>query len=679
MMDEKELSKDVRNYFIYHEIPNKCQDGNVFLQKGFSFDEVVSGLRIEDKNRNKKMTADEQSAKTFAIIPSMLIYIAGGYTPIVIVANNGQVTQFIKRLIFIQHMLCEHLESLNKYSKEDLAIFNGYLYYNTENKYLKKDTALVEAMTGVKRKVIICAYHHVQLARMNNIFDIVERAKTYLIIDEVHKLGAYTEPGYLDEELDMHLYHDPEDITRRNNQMILLKNRCTVRLEVSATIQTVLNNDKDFYSDNLIKLNNSNKYTGITKTKWIEYEESKEDEENYGIRSSVDHIIMERYTHPLFKRCDFRNNKVDEHPSIFVNRVEREIKRQNNFSESIINREIDGITSITEQGEGIGIACLNYKKSNRITIFGHSSIKLENGEHFFSSKTKLTVGDILQYLSEEGVSVHKVIVINTHDMGSMGMSYCSHFDKPQHWHATDVILRVPKNMSCEDLKQSAARAWGNHHDDIRPTIYYNKGSNAKEKVIQTYVLQNAQIDSIVSLSSHGNMNVYEHLNTLNIFDNFVNKKYIKFGTIRGKIIKNPDGRKQKKILRDSDDSMKILHAFDAEKYKMFTHTIEEDDDVQKSLEIVGDEEFDRLTLKMFPLWANKDSKIANFMKELCPVKVYDTTEMRELCDSHGIKHIKQLTTIHTGTNGFGTILDIFEGYYRLHPCLVDSFKLNFNY
>ena len=104
-MEINNLAEDVRNYFIYHE------DGNVFLQKGFSFDEVVSGLQIEEKNRNKKMTADEQSAKTFAIIPSMLIYIAGGYTPIVVVANNGQVTQFIKRLLFIQGMLHEHLKS----------------------------------------------------------------------------------------------------------------------------------------------------------------------------------------------------------------------------------------------------------------------------------------------------------------------------------------------------------------------------------------------------------------------------------------------------------------------------------------------------------------------------------------------------------------------------------------
>lgn len=658
MMEINNLAEDVRNYFIYHE------DGNVFLQKGFSFDEVVCGSRIEDKNRNKKMTADEQSAKTFAIIPSMLIYIAGGYTPIVVVANNGQVTQFVKRLLFIQDTLHKHLKSLNKYSLDELSIFAGYLYYNTENKYLKKDTKLAEALSGSNRKVIICAYHHVQLARINNIFD--ECCKTYLVIDEVHKLGAYTEPGYLDEELDMHFYHDPEDITRRNNEMILLKRRCTVRLEVSATIQTVLNNDKDFYSDNLIKLNHTNKYTGITKTRWVEYQESKEDEENYGIRSAVDHIIMERYSNPLFTRNDFRNSKVDKHPSIFVNRVEREIKRQNNFSESIINREIDGITSITEQGEGIGIASLCYKKRHQITIFGHSSTKLENGEHFFSSKTKLTVGDLLQHISEEGVDVHKLVVINTHDMGSMGMSYCSHFDKPQHWHATDVILRVAKNMSCEDLKQSAARAWGNHHDDIRPTVYYNKGSNAKEKVIQTYVLQNRQIDSIVSLSSKGNLNVYEHLNTLNIFDNFVNKKYIKFGSLRGKIVKNPDGKKQKKILRESDDSMKILQAFDGEK-------------IDESSEIVGNEEFDRLTLKMFPIWANKDSKIANFMKELCPTKVYNTTEMRELCDSHGIKHIKQLTTIHTGTNGFGTILENSDGYYRLHPCLVNSFNLNFNY
>ena len=668
-MEINELAEDVRNYFVYNSIPNKCQDGQVFLQKGFSFDEVISGKKIDIKDKNKKMTADEQSAKTFAIIPSMLIYIAGGYTPIVIVANNGQVTQFIKRLVFIQGILRDYLKSLNKYSKEELSLFSRYLYYNTENRYSKKDNSLAEAISGVNRKVIICAYHHVQLSRINNILDNNVNCKTYLVIDEVHKLGAYTHTGYFDEELETFSYHNPEKITRRDDEMILLKRRCSVRLEVSATIQTVLNNDRDFYSNNFIKLNHSHKYTGIEKTKWIEYEDVKEDDEDYGIRSCVDNIIMERYINPLFTRHDFRNDKVDKHPSIFVNRVEREIKRQNNFSESVINRNIEGITSITEQGEGIGITNVHYKNKNKLYVFGHYSIKMKNGEHFFPSKTKLTVGDILQFIAQEGVLHHKIVVINTHDMGCMGMSYCSHFDSPQNWHATDVILRVTKSISCEDLKQAAARAWGNHHDDIRPTIYYNKGSNAKEKVIQTYILQNKQINSIIS---DENVNVYEHLNSLKIFDNLVNKKYVKFGQIRGEIVKNPDGRKHKKILKENDETMKILEF-------MSSCTEIVDDEIKKSLKIVGDEEYDRLTLKMFPIWATKESKIANFMKELSPMKVYDTSEMRELCDTYGIKHIKQLTTINIGTNGFGTILDEFESYYRLHPCLVESFNLNFNY
>jgi hypothetical protein len=92
---------------------------------------------------------------------------------------------------------------------------------------------------------------------------------------------------------------------------------------------------------------------------------------------------------------------------------------------------------------------------------------------------------------------------------------------------------------------------------------------------------------------------------------------------------------------------------------------------------IDNEEFTRLTKKMFPKWSKNDSKIANFMKNLDPYKKYTENEIKELCTLNGIVNIGQLTNIKIGTNGFGTILQKNNNCYRLYPCLINDFLTYF--
>ena len=90
-----------------------------------------------------------------------------------------------------------------------------------------------------------------------------------------------------------------------------------------------------------------------------------------------------------------------------------------------------------------------------------------------------------------------------------------------------------------------------------------------------------------------------------------------------------------------------------------------------------EKEFKRLTEKMFPKWVNDDSKIARFMHNLDPEKVYSETEIKQLCKENGILRVGQLLTRLVGTNGFGNIIQKVSREYKLYPTLVNAYNKYF--
>ena len=88
-------------------------------------------------------------------------------------------------------------------------------------------------------------------------------------------------------------------------------------------------------------------------------------------------------------------------------------------------------------------------------------------------------------------------------------------------------------------------------------------------------------------------------------------------------------------------------------------------------------EFVRLTTKMFPKWKTQDTKIARFMQNLDPKKIYSETEMRQYAKEKGMKNIGQVQSINVGTNGFGTIMKKSGTTFQLYPELVPAFEKYF--
>lgn len=114
----------------------------------------------------------------------------------------------------------------------------------------------------------------------------------------------------------------------------------------------------------------------------------------------------------------------------------------------------------------------------------------------------------------------------------------------------------------------------------------------------------------------------------------------------------------------------------------FTPEVNEDD-LPDELSIY---EFKRLTEKMFITWSKPytETKIARFMRELDPEKVFTAEEFKAYCDEHQIL-INLVTNIRVGKkehgHGFGTIIrkNKEDVTYQLYPELVDSFNHYFSY
>jgi hypothetical protein len=92
-------------------------------------------------------------------------------------------------------------------------------------------------------------------------------------------------------------------------------------------------------------------------------------------------------------------------------------------------------------------------------------------------------------------------------------------------------------------------------------------------------------------------------------------------------------------------------------------------------------EFNRLRTDCFPKWSAIDNrnKIALFMHELNPHKVYTREEFYEYCGEKSITDPGKLFNIERGGKGYGSIIRVNrDATYQLYPELVDAFVQNFN-
>jgi len=108
--------------------------------------------------------------------------------------------------------------------------------------------------------------------------------------------------------------------------------------------------------------------------------------------------------------------------------------------------------------------------------------------------------------------------------------------------------------------------------------------------------------------------------------------------------------------------------FDLSCYNETIETFEEEGDMSKK-------EFDRLTIKRFPVWATGDSHVSKFMSDLDPNKSYSLSDFKELCLHSNVRVLDLVGGVKG--NKYGSVIERVGSTYRLHPALVDSYLLHF--
>lgn len=90
------------------------------------------------------------------------------------------------------------------------------------------------------------------------------------------------------------------------------------------------------------------------------------------------------------------------------------------------------------------------------------------------------------------------------------------------------------------------------------------------------------------------------------------------------------------------------------------------------------EEFKRLVDSRFPAWSKGSTKIANFMHNLDPTKVYTKEEIQEACAVGGIRLLDCHIIAGQKRVKYGNILQVRNGTYQLFPSLVGPFCKHFD-
>lgn len=531
---------------VYDFYFDKLGKNGILLEQAFNFNDLLQNLEFNIPSCDKMalITAEEQARKTFLCIPIALIYLALGFTPIYSVLDIAQKEQLLSRLSIYMKELSEYLKSLPSINLSLVERYDDILY--EDSKRACDAEKLFNAISGVENRIIITIKHFKHLERVNKKINtaIMNRlnSKLVLLIDEAHKAGGYktVKAPYISDKV------------QYDKELLKLKNNCLKYIPITATPSDPFYCDATLSIKNLVKIPTDNGYTGITNTVFNiidtdvpKYKKGTPDNNRIFLSNGVFNTIENIINKPIIERESFKNGIItkDKHPHIIFMKVDRLLANMNKIFKQL--SAFDKLTIINYTGKGINLFSENMK-NDVVTINGMTGLKVD-GEHFFCSRQSKSpsISDVFQFLAERGVEQHPYILVIVYDLGEEGISFISHYDKPQNWHLTSAILSLPSSITASDAKQTCARVFGYYYDNIIPTIYCNQ--KLKEQIVKTYYLTKDTIENLKSLDEHEN--VLQVLNNQEIFSNRLPTKYCAIPDVKIKTKINPNAEAEDKILK----------------------------------------------------------------------------------------------------------------------------------
>ena len=306
-------------------------------------------------------------------------------------------------------------------------------------------------------------------------------------------------------------------------------------------------------------------------------------------------------------------------------------------------------------------------------VYNGDGISFQQGKKKFTMKTTISV--FLQYLKENGgVEKYPRLLIFAGDLAGRCISFVS---SDYEWHLTEQRLLVSSSCDEPELMQKV-RLCGIYKDDAPLTLYTTK--KTMDELYKAYLRQEEFICSLKHPDSQSFEIARESIEAMEIHSSkLTRRKMVKDKTIEYKLTTvnyEVGWHSTSYELKTGEDG---AHHPTRLPPSIFYEAYGEKavSDTQPT-SVETDEAIDHIQ-KMFKKWSTAETKIARFMQELDPDKIYTNEEMAEYIDSKELTgNFTNLFTKNTKkSNGYGNLLEHCRGGIRLRPSLQDLFRVYF--
>jgi hypothetical protein len=549
---ELSLSHAAFRYFRHKYNKDSGLDGSWLLHEAFSLTKLMNNVELSHKERYALFTALFQSGKTFIAIDLIIIYLAMGLTPIVVVPKSSDVNQLCGRIPkeitnFVTEMKAQG------FSDESLSIYDEILYHST-SRPIDDITKFEKAITKERNRCIICLKHYTHIERL---LDLDPDSTIALFIDEAHSVAGYKE---YNENVD--LLHD--DTVRFDTAIVALKAEAAARGKVilqSATAAKILVSEHQLWSEGICQTIPGPWYRGPAQ---IEYQliGTKDAEEE--IINAFTQLSRQEPQERIVYRDGGRR---DIHPIYLYIHAIRPVNQQKSILQAfhddnpIVNQDIIDANWLvmTYQGEGLRVW---HKRlmGQTLEIGGVISTDHGSGEHLLPGIQPYQMSDWCH--ANGGVEQFPRRAVLSFDLGGQGTTFSQH-NFPHH-HLTHALIFG--NMSSALIAQLLNRLSGNHGDN-HPLIGMVSRAN-KEKSIKEFLAHDRWIKDLCSLRQRGNFQVSKYLTEQKHMEGHLPKKYIDLKKSRNllKTGPNPNLKEEKKAMLKTH-AAEICIAYDAEKFE----------------------------------------------------------------------------------------------------------------
>lgn len=442
--------------FLAREIPNFLEIKQVVDRE---YAEPIGAIGNRDFSRkNKVLKGPMQSGKTWRIIGHSLYTCLIKETSALIVLENklSACEQFVNRFRTIFTKLTNFLEQNN--------IPLEKLLYILDIKRGKEATRLQikNALNGRAPRIFVILRSEFDLEPVNRAISRVQRRYFTLLIDESDALDSGSDSS-------------------AQQQLEILKEMATTIWSVSATPITSLLKEP-VRSEELYFLSPPVNYKGLNTALWESLPLPAEHCDKIQDNPFQKDANLEGYLRDFSQKEPINLELWDvKHPRIALVRVGTAIEPQLKIASYIQRRYGDRITSITYNGSGLTLRGNSLPKRNipGLSIFA-------KGIHTVT-KYGIGIGEVLDYLRDEGVERHPRIVVLAGKMADRGITFCtSNWEEAKlPWHLTEMYYIPAKGTDQAGLLQACGRSCGTFVDNIQVKIY----SNAIEDIKKAYHVQ----------------------------------------------------------------------------------------------------------------------------------------------------------------------------------------------